>query len=394
MEQTLAGLGKRVFLMNNVHEAAPTVFQSRWALSYLAGPLTRGQIAKLMASRKAAAPTRDKSEAEANPEAQATQSPRTERIPGSVGSGRPLLSGEVTQRFFAVEDAASEGFLIYRPALLGLGRLHFVKADEQLDVWRDVAALQVVNGGLSQAPWERATMLAAKPELEDESRVGATFGDLPGALGQKKTFAALKREFDEWLYQTQRYMRFACAEVGEASRSDEDEKSFRARVAPLLQADRKVRAIERRAAEVARLEKELEQAEIDRGEHRWWFLSLMFNVASRVAEIVLMGLLNRRSRKQVMTAGAWNQAMKQRRQAAQAKKVVKEKQAALEKLAHDEQDELKRLDAPLSPSSVPVEKTDVAPRKSDVDVDEVLLVWLPWRVAADGRESAAYKLPT
>ena len=39
MEQTLAGLSSRVFLMNNVHEDAPTVFRSRWALSYLRGPI-------------------------------------------------------------------------------------------------------------------------------------------------------------------------------------------------------------------------------------------------------------------------------------------------------------------------------------------------------------------
>ena len=39
MEQTLAGLGSRVFLMNNVHEEAPVVFESRWALCYLRGPL-------------------------------------------------------------------------------------------------------------------------------------------------------------------------------------------------------------------------------------------------------------------------------------------------------------------------------------------------------------------
>ena len=41
MEQTLAGLGNRVFLLNNVHEDAPEVFQTRWTLSYLRGPLTR-----------------------------------------------------------------------------------------------------------------------------------------------------------------------------------------------------------------------------------------------------------------------------------------------------------------------------------------------------------------
>ena len=54
MEQTLAALGNRVFLMNNVHDDGPTVFQSRWALSFLRGPLSRQDIQKLMSSRKAA----------------------------------------------------------------------------------------------------------------------------------------------------------------------------------------------------------------------------------------------------------------------------------------------------------------------------------------------------
>ncbi len=52
MEQTLAGLGNRIFLMNNVHEDAPVVFQVRWALSYLRGPLTRSQIKMLMDPRR------------------------------------------------------------------------------------------------------------------------------------------------------------------------------------------------------------------------------------------------------------------------------------------------------------------------------------------------------
>ena len=55
MEQTLAGLESRVFLLNNVHEDGPEVFQSRWAMSYLRGPLTRNQIKTLMDPIKAQA---------------------------------------------------------------------------------------------------------------------------------------------------------------------------------------------------------------------------------------------------------------------------------------------------------------------------------------------------
>ena len=47
MERQLAGLGNRVFLIHNVHEDGPVLFETRWALSYLRGPLTRQQIARL-----------------------------------------------------------------------------------------------------------------------------------------------------------------------------------------------------------------------------------------------------------------------------------------------------------------------------------------------------------
>ena len=53
MEQTLAGLGNRVFVLNNTHEDATEVFESRWAMSYLRGPLTRTQIKTLMDPVKA-----------------------------------------------------------------------------------------------------------------------------------------------------------------------------------------------------------------------------------------------------------------------------------------------------------------------------------------------------
>ena len=55
--EMLSGLSQRVFLMNNVHEDGPVVFESRWAMSYLRGPLTRDQIKKLMDGKRPAAST-------------------------------------------------------------------------------------------------------------------------------------------------------------------------------------------------------------------------------------------------------------------------------------------------------------------------------------------------
>ena len=55
LERTLSGMKSRVFLMHNVHEEEPVLFHTRWAMSYLRGPLTRSQIQTLMSARKDAA---------------------------------------------------------------------------------------------------------------------------------------------------------------------------------------------------------------------------------------------------------------------------------------------------------------------------------------------------
>jgi hypothetical protein len=54
MDKLLSGLSQRIFLMHNVHEDAAVVFESRWAMSYLRGPLTRDQIKKLMDGKRPA----------------------------------------------------------------------------------------------------------------------------------------------------------------------------------------------------------------------------------------------------------------------------------------------------------------------------------------------------
>ncbi|MFO1454940.1 MAG: hypothetical protein U1F18_01730 [Steroidobacteraceae bacterium] len=54
LEKLMSALTPRVFLVRNVHDDAPYLMKSRWALSYLRGPLTGTEIARVMAPAKAA----------------------------------------------------------------------------------------------------------------------------------------------------------------------------------------------------------------------------------------------------------------------------------------------------------------------------------------------------
>src|SRR5207302_1999629 len=48
LESVISALGSRVFLMHDVHRGNPILMQSRQALSFLRGPMTREQVAILM----------------------------------------------------------------------------------------------------------------------------------------------------------------------------------------------------------------------------------------------------------------------------------------------------------------------------------------------------------
>src|SRR5262245_7604508 len=96
MDKTIAGLGKRVFLMNNVHESGPVLFQVRWAMSYLRGPLTREQIKKLAGPRPSSTePGQTKSGSAPAPVAKASS---------GATAGRPVLPPDVPQVFLPVRS--------------------------------------------------------------------------------------------------------------------------------------------------------------------------------------------------------------------------------------------------------------------------------------------------
>src|SRR5690606_24676323 len=96
LDRLISGLASRVFLMNNVHDDVPAVFQTRWALSYLRGPLTREQIESLMAERKSAV---ESCEGVAKRQAPASAEGTRDIHLAQAGGERPMLPAEIAEFF-------------------------------------------------------------------------------------------------------------------------------------------------------------------------------------------------------------------------------------------------------------------------------------------------------
>src|SRR4030042_1124731 len=101
--------------MNNVHEDETVVFTTRWAMSYLCGPLTKNQIKILMQNKKA----------EYAGVEQTTRQLTPEPAPVSAGSisvvkTQPVLPPEISQYFMPVKRMKPEGVdMVYHPMIIG-----------------------------------------------------------------------------------------------------------------------------------------------------------------------------------------------------------------------------------------------------------------------------------
>ncbi len=223
MEATLAALGKRVFLLNNVHEDHPVVFETRWCLSYLRGPLTRRQIQTLMAKCKQAT---DETEATQQPPASAAA------ITADAASGdRANVPPEIEQEFLAPRIATEDMQPVnYHPALLAKTRVRFVDAKAKVDHWQEVTALASIEGTVPSEPWEQAELFTDELETGRSPTEGATFAPLPKAASQAKNYAAWSKSLAGYLYRDYTLPLWYAPALKEYSQPNESEGDFRVRM--------------------------------------------------------------------------------------------------------------------------------------------------------------------
>ncbi len=210
IDHMLSSLGKRVFLMHNVHEQEPVLFETRWAMSYLRGPLGRDEIRTLTA---ATAPS----------PAPPTQ-PAAPALP-ALPAAAPVLDPAI-QQFFA---PGGDSFV---PMVLGVARVSYSDAKLGLDETRDVAVLTPIADGPVAIDWEQAEPadFAVKDLQKAPAGAAATFAALPAAAAKPKNYATWQKDFSRWAAQSQSIELFKSPRATMTSSPDESERDFRIRL--------------------------------------------------------------------------------------------------------------------------------------------------------------------
>ena len=370
MEETLAALGSRVFLLNNVHEDAPEVFETRWALSYLRGPLTRAQIKTLMDPRRAAATGK-------------TEAAPTAKPAPSSGGPRPVVPPGVSQLFVPARGAGGE--IVYRAAVLGEADVYFSDGKREVSSTRRVARIAPLAGSLDWNTGEEPGF--AVEDLEAEPAAGAAFADAGGALGGKSA-EGWTRDFSAWIYREATVDLFRSASAGVVSKPGESEADFRGRLQQDAREKRDAaadRLREKYAARLASLQERLRRAEQAVGREKQESMQAGVQTAISVGATVLGAIFGRKAVSSATIGRASTAARSAGRTMKQAGDVqrAEETQGAIQQqiqaLEDELQAELAAQSAASDPASEALEKVSLRPKKTDITVRRVALVWLPYR---------------
>jgi hypothetical protein len=372
LEKLMAGIAPRVFLMRNVNDDAPHLFRTRWELIWLRGPLTLPVFSRLMAPRKAAAPSVD-----------------TLDGPQASIAARPALPAGIEEIFIAAKPGT--GALTYRPRIVASAELHYADKAAGVDAWTRGAWLAPLSDADGAPAWPEATPIANPDALQADGPVeDAAFAELPAAALSAKNYAAWGKALAAHLYQNGAVELLSCKIPRLSSNPGETEGDFRARLAHALHEHRDqvvTKLRDRHAAKLKSLDDRLRRASDRVEREKSQYSQRKLDTAISIGSSVLGAIFGGRSVATTRAGSAARSAgrvFSERGDVARAGESLDSLAAGRDALLRQIELEVTELTTSLDPDHIALERMRLAPRKSDIAIGRIAIAWEPWRASVDG----------
>jgi hypothetical protein len=376
MEQMLSALGNRVFLMNNVHDDAPAFFETRWALSYLRGPLTREQIKVLVE------PLKRQQREQSPPPSGFTSSliPMAPSMPGQGISQMPPVPPDVPQYFTPVTQNQTNQPIVYRPYIIGAAQVRFTNTKTKIDELNEILHLTPVTDDPIPVNWDNSQQTTLTiSDLQKTPANNVIFAGLPTAALKAKNYAMWQTDFANWLFKTQKLQLWRSTTLNISSMAGETDRDFRIRLQQIAREkrDEAVNILrEKYTQKYAKIDERLRKAEIHVQEREAQIRDQKYQTAISLGTTILGGFLGRKTLGGFRTTSRdMGRSMKKKREGEYAKENLQSLLEEKQRLESEFQAEVNTLDAKINPITENFESIIITPSKTNIVVRFVALVW-------------------
>jgi len=382
MEEILAGLGERVFLLHNVHENEPVIFQTRWVMSYLRGPMTREQIKTLTAARRdQVSPVTGKT-------------PLSETVEPAQSITGPPQGPPGIDTFYLTASGAGQG-LVYYPAVIGRMDVHFSNARYKVDRTETLAFLSELEDAPVALDWDNAVEFDSHT-IDTSPLPDATYTALPTAAKKATAYRKWHQDLLRWVRQNRPLVLFRSKRFNMISQLGESEGEFRGRLGQAVRETRDLEVEKLRKKYSSRfttlkdrllrsqqaIDREAEQAKSGKIE-----TAISFGTA-------ILGAFLGRKTVSVGSASRVGSAMrsanrmrKETMDVARAQERSAMIEAQLSELEVRMQEDIDKIEVSFDPQFEELEEISVKPKSTDITMEVFGLAWVPYRKNAGGRLS-------
>jgi len=371
VKRLLSDMKGRQFLLTSAHLDEPLMFETRWVMSYLKGPISLLEIGRLMDGYRA--PEQSAASAEEIGKA------RT----GSVAESPMLISETVEQRYH-IPPVLSER-MVFEPWLAGSATVRFYNSSRNIDELKQCSLRLYLDRSFNHTKWSEAEPLKLDlDECQESAPDQSSFHMLPEIFSSIKNLRSFEKEFADFLYQTERLELFRAPAIKLESRPNETEAEFMVRVSDHMREKKEI-AVEKLLAKFntkrQRFEKRhlsaLEKIEKEKGDVTSKTTDTLLSIGTAV-----LGAFFGRKAFSSSTVTRTASGIRKAGQVAKEKGDVQRAEAALAaieeqimQLDEEQASALEKLVSEHDPTLVETETFSIKPRRSDIFDLRLCLLW-------------------
>lgn len=373
--ELLSDLKGRQFLLNSAHLDEPLLFQTRWVLSYLKGPISQSDIKKLMAARIA-----EISQKSDHVTGIATKAGSAS---GDVLDHPPILSDKIVQLYYL--QPVQSDTIRFEPWLLATGAVRFYNAKRNIDIVQEYSQRIYLDENFTRPDWEEAencdyTMDDCVAQSPSES----SYYPLPSVFSQIRDFRGMTKELSNHLYQTHTLQLFRAQGLNVESQAGESIADFRVRMADRLK-EKKEEEIEKLQEKLKirqdRLENKLDSAlaKVEKEEAdvsaKKTDTILSFGAAVVGAFFGRKALSATTITRAASSIRKMGRVSKEKQDVKRAMELVEALQEDLENLAVEIEEKVNIIAEKYEIDSLEIEEFSIKPRRSDIFNVRLALLW-------------------
>ncbi|MBN1620156.1 ATP-binding protein [candidate division WOR-3 bacterium] len=375
----ISSIGKRVFLMRNVHNKKNLLFKTRWALSYLRGPLTKEQLKRFAFI----------SETDRERQEQKIHEEKYDSGDNIQISPKPLIPDKIKEYFiYRGDDFHKAQNILYKPMILTSGKI-FYETDDKSTLFEKkysyIAPLSDLYGAPDLEKAENSEGIIKSLESEPQDK-NAGFEEIPSEALKEKYYGDAEKNFIEWIARNAFLDISVIPSLKLKSLPGEDENGFRLRISQSFREKRDLEVEKLREKYALKLQKieEKERKTLQSFERKKDEVTDQKSQSAISFGTTFIGafLGGRRISasnigRAATSARSVSRVNKKSREAARARenyeKVLEQKKSLNSELDK----EISVLQNKYDISAIRVEKEKLLPKKKNIIPDLTCLAWLP-----------------